>query len=96
METKEDIDEIEDKMFKFNFIFNRQKNQCWQRYFEEKMEIRTPEVYQYHAFAYKVTTGSRFEPRFIVISNIFIYNVKMKSEKSRLNRRVNSFNERLW
>lgn len=60
------------------------------------MDMRPPEYYQHHAYAFKVSDKEKFEPRFIVISNIFIYNVKMKSENSRLKRRVFSFNERLW
>ena len=60
------------------------------------MELRLPEIYQNHAFSYKVTSRNSFEPRFLVLSTVFIYNVKMKSEKSRLNRRVFSFKERLW
>ena len=93
----EEEDEIEkDKTFKFHLIFKRQNAICWQRYFEDKMDIRTNEIYQCHTYALKVTTGNKFEPRFFVISDIFIYNVKMKSEKSKLNRRVFSFNEKLW
>lgn len=92
----EDDDEERDKTFKFLLIFRRQNIECWQRYFEEKMELRAPEIYQHHAFAFKVTSGNRFEPRFFVVSNMFIYNVKMKSEKSKLERRVFSFRERLW
>jgi hypothetical protein len=80
----EDDDVERDKIFKFLLIFRRQRDLCWQRYFEEKMEMLTPEFYQYHVYALKVTSGSRYEQRFFVISNIFIYNVKMKSEKSRL------------
>ncbi|CAI2374760.1 unnamed protein product [Moneuplotes crassus] len=95
-----DEEDIAEKSFKFHTILKRQNAICWQRYFEDKMEIRAPEIYQYHVYALKVTAGSkfgtRFENRFLVFSNIFIFNVKMKSEKSRLNRRVFSFNEKLW
>lgn len=95
-----DEEDIGEKVFKFHTIFKRQNSICWQRYFEEKMEIRAPEIIQHHCYAFKVTMGSkfgtRFENRFLVLSNIFIYNVKMKSEKSRLGRRVFSFNEKLW
>ena len=85
-----------DILFKCAMIFRRQQSKCWQRYIEEKMHIRSPEIYQFHCFAYKVTTRDRFENRYLVLSNIFLYNVKMKSENSRLGRRVLSFNENLW
>jgi hypothetical protein len=84
------------RFFKFLLVFKRQRDLCWQRYFEEKMDIRSPEIYQHHVYALKVTSSSRYEQRFFVITNMFIYNVKMKSEKSRLTRRVFSFAERLW
>mmetsp|Transcript_29035 Transcript_29035/g.25678 ORF Transcript_29035/g.25678 Transcript_29035/m.25678 type:complete len:206 (+) Transcript_29035:341-958(+) len=92
----EEIEDAPDKAFKFLLILRRQNSICWQRYFEDKMSIRSPEIYMCHAYSFKVTSGNKFEKRFFVISNIFIYNVRMKSEKSRFNRRVFSFNEKLW
>lgn len=79
-----------------NMVFLRQKSFCWQRYFEERMDLRLPEYYTFHTYAFKVTSYNKFEPRFLVISNFFVYNVKMKSETSRLNRKVFSYSERLW
>jgi len=60
----EEIEDATEKAFKFLLILKRQNAICWQRYFEEKMEIRSPEIYQCHSFAFKVTSGNKFEKRF--------------------------------
>ena len=73
----------EDMQFKVEQIFQRQIYLNWQRYLESKKPLNFvgQEHYVAHAFTFKVSTKGKFDPRFLVFSNLFLYNVEMVQKK---------------
>ena len=53
----------------------------WQGFFEKYLEIQSPDCYQFHAYLLKFNRFSTAQPRFIVITTIWMINAKAAFEK---------------
>ena len=60
------------------------------------MKILKSEHYVMHSFTFKISSKGKYDPRFIVITTSFLYNVEMAQEKGTLLRNCYSFKKVLW
>ena len=53
----------------------------WQQFFEEKIEISADDCYQFHAYLLKQNRFGSAQPRFIVLTTKWIFNIKAAFDK---------------
>jgi hypothetical protein len=53
----------------------------WKKFFEQSLEIKQPDIYQYHCFVRKKNRFGMLQPRFFVCSSVFMYNTECKFNK---------------
>ena len=48
----------------------------WQGFFERELKLKHPDCYQFHCFVLKKNYYGSLQPRFFVISQLFLFNCK--------------------
>jgi len=62
--------------FQWVVVFNKLIREVWQRECESLI-IKSPEIYQYHAFVIKMNQKGKTQDRTILLSNEWIYNIEV-------------------
>jgi len=62
-------------------MIERQLPKKWQGFFEKALQINSPDIYQFHCFLVKTNKFFQQQPRFFVLSMVFMYNTKCAFNK---------------
>ena len=54
----------------------------WQQFFETSLQITSDDCYQFHAYLLKTNRFGTAQPRFIVLTSIWMINAKASFEKT--------------
>lgn len=67
--------------FSVQHVIQRQMPLNWQRFFEEKIGIQDNDCYQFHAYLLKTNRFGSAQPRFIILTNVWMINAKASFDK---------------
>ena len=71
-----------DSYFSVTHVIQRQMPLKWQQFFEEKIEIQADDCYQFHAYLLKENRFGAAQPRFMILTTIWVINVKASFDKT--------------